>query len=56
MALLSAWIALLTEWKYSSLNKPYNLAQMTLDQLYNKSHERFMLRKYQENAPIDQKG
>jgi hypothetical protein len=29
---------------------------MTLDELYNKSHERFMLSKCQENAPMDQKG
>jgi hypothetical protein len=54
--LLSAWIALLSEWKYKSLIKPFNLTQMTLDELYNKSHERFMLNKCQENAPMHQKG
>jgi hypothetical protein len=56
MVLISVWIALLSEWKYRSSTKPYNLAQMTLDGLYNKSHERFMLSKCQENAPMDQKG
>jgi hypothetical protein len=55
MVLLSAWIALLSEWKYRSSTKPYNLAQKTLDELYNKSHEGFMLSKSQENAPIGQK-
>jgi hypothetical protein len=29
-----------------------DLAQMTLDELYNKSYERFMLSKGQENASI----
>jgi hypothetical protein len=29
---------------------------MTIDELYNKSHEGFMLSKCQENAPIDHKG
>jgi hypothetical protein len=38
-----------------SSTKPYNLAQMTLDELYNKSHERFMLSKCQENASMDPK-
>jgi hypothetical protein len=32
-----------------------NLAQKTLDGLYNKSHERFMLSKCPENAPMDHK-
>jgi hypothetical protein len=52
MALLSAWIALLSEWKHKSSTKPCNLAQMSLDELYNKSHERFMVSKCQENASI----
>jgi hypothetical protein len=50
MALLSAWIAPLSEWKYRSSTKPCNLAQMTLDELCTKSYERFMLSKCQENA------
>jgi len=29
---------------------------MTLIELYNNSHEGFMLSKYQENASMDQKG
>jgi hypothetical protein len=45
-------MALLSEWKHVSSTKPYNLAQMMLDELYNKSHERFMLSKCQENTPI----
>ena len=52
MTLLSGWIALLSEWKCRSSTKPCNLAQMTLDELDNKSHERFMLGKCQENASI----
>jgi hypothetical protein len=56
MTLLSVGIALLSGWKYRSSTKPCNLAQMTLDGLYNKSHERFVLSKCPENAPIDQKG
>jgi hypothetical protein len=52
MTLLNACIALLSEWRYVSSTKPCKLAQMTLDELYNKSHERFMLSKWQENAPI----
>jgi hypothetical protein len=47
-----AWITLLSEWKHRSSTKPCNLAQMTLDELYNKSYERFMLSKGQENASI----
>jgi hypothetical protein len=46
-------MGLVSEWKHSSSTKPCNLAQMTLDELYNKSHERFM---FKENAPMDQKG
>jgi hypothetical protein len=56
MALLSVWIASLSEWNYRSPTKPCPLAQMTLDELYNKSHERFMLSKGHENAPMHQKG
>jgi uncharacterized membrane protein len=55
IALLSASVALLSEWKCRSSIKPCNLTQMTLDGLYNKSHERFMLRKCPENAPMDKK-
>ena len=55
MGLLSAWIALLSEWKYKSSIKPCNLAQRTLIELYNKSHEGFVLSKGQENASIGQK-
>jgi hypothetical protein len=35
-------IAPLSEWNYRSSNKPFKLAQMTLDELYNKSHEGFV--------------
>jgi hypothetical protein len=56
MTLLSAGIALLSGWKYRSSTKPCNLAQMTLDGLYNKSRKRFVLSKCPKNAPIDQKG
>jgi hypothetical protein len=56
MTLLSAGIALLSGWKYRLSTKPCNLTQMTLDGLYNKSHERFVLSKCQENAPLDQNG
>jgi hypothetical protein len=52
MTLLSAGIVLLSGWKYRSSHKSCNLAQMTLDELYNKSHEEFMLSKGQEIAPI----
>jgi hypothetical protein len=45
-------IAPLSEWNCRSSTKPCKLAQMTLDELYNKSHEGFMLSKCQENAPI----
>ena len=48
-------MVLLSEWEYVSSTKPCNLAQMTLDELYNKSHEGFMLSKGQENASIGQK-
>jgi hypothetical protein len=42
----------LSEWNYRSSTKPCKLSQMTLDGLYNKSHEGFMLSKCQENARI----
>jgi hypothetical protein len=56
MTLLSVWIAPLSGWNYRPSTKPCNLTQMTLDELYNKIHEGFMLSKSQENAPMDQKG
>jgi hypothetical protein len=56
MTLPSVGIAPLSERNYRSSTKPYNLAQWTLDELYNKSHERFMLSKCPENAPIGHKG
>jgi hypothetical protein len=56
MTLLIIGIALLSEWNYRSSTKPCKLVQMTLDELYNKSHERFVLSKCPENAPMDQKG
>ena len=31
-------IAVLSEWKHWSLNEPCNLAQMTLEELYDKSY------------------
>jgi len=52
MTLLSAWIALLSEGKCRSSTKPCNLTQMTLDELYNKSHEGFVLSGGQENTSI----
>ena len=45
-------IALLSEWKHWSLNKPCNIAQMTLEELYNKSHKGFVLSGGQENTSI----
>jgi hypothetical protein len=45
-------IAPLSEWNYRPSTKPCKLSQMTLDELYNKSHEGFMLIKCQENALI----
>jgi hypothetical protein len=56
MTLLSPGIALLSGWKYRSSTQPCNLAQKTLDGLYNKSRERFVLSKCPENAPMNQKG
>ena len=45
-------IALLSEWKHWSLNQPCNLAQMTLEELYDKSYEGFVLSGGQENTSI----
>ena len=36
-----SWIALLSKWEYDMSTKPWYLAQMTLIELYNKSHEGF---------------
>jgi len=55
MTLLSVGIAPLIEWNYRSSTKPCNFAQLALDELYNKSHERSMLSKCPENAPIGHK-
>ena len=44
-----SWIALLSKWEYEMLTKPCNLAQTTLIELYNKSHEGFVLSKGGEN-------
>jgi hypothetical protein len=52
MSLLSAWIAPLSEGNYRSSTKPCNLAQMTLDELSNKSYKRFMLSNCLEKALI----
>jgi hypothetical protein len=49
---ISIGIAPLSECNYRSSTKPYNFAQMALDDLYNKSHEKFMLSKCQENTSI----
>jgi hypothetical protein len=49
-------MTLLSEWKHWSSTKPCNLAQMTLYELYNKNHEKFMLSKCPKNAPIGHKG
>ena len=48
------WISLLSEWNYRSSTKPCYLAQITLIELYKKSHERFVLSNGQENASIGQ--
>jgi hypothetical protein len=52
MNLLSIGIAPLSEWNYRPSTKLCKLVQMTLDELYNKSHEGFMLSKCKENASI----
>ena len=43
------------EWEHGMSTKPCYLVQMTLIELYNKSHEGFMLSKCQENASMEQK-
>jgi hypothetical protein len=52
MTLLIARIVPLSEWNSRPLTKPCKYAQITLDELYNKSHEGFMLSKCQENGSI----
>ena len=52
MSYILSWIALLSEWNYRSSTEPCYLAQTTQIEIYNKSHEGFMLRKGQENASI----
>ena len=47
-----AWIALLSEWNYRSSTKPCYLSQMTLIELYNKSHEGFVSSGGRENTSI----
>ena len=43
------------KWEYGMSTKICCLSQMTLIELYNKSHEGFMLSKCQENASIGRK-
>ena len=50
-----SWIASSGEWEHGMSTKPWYLDQMTLIELYNKSHEGFVLSKYQENASIGRK-
>ena len=50
-----SWIALLTKWEYDMSTNTCYLTQMTLIELYNKSHEGFVLSKCQENASIGRK-
>jgi hypothetical protein len=45
-------MVLLSEREHRSSTKPCNLTQMTLIELYKKSHEGFMLRACPENASI----
>ena len=52
MSYILAWIALVSEGNYRPSTKPYNLAQMTLIELHNKSHEGFVLGGGQENTSI----
>ena len=47
-----SWIALLSEWNYRSSTKPCYLAQTTQIEIYNKSHEGFVLSGGQENTSI----
>ena len=51
-----AWIALSSGWKPMKSTKPWYLAQTTLLALMNKCYEGFMLSRWPENAPMDQKG
>ena len=50
-----SWIALLSEWNYRSSTKPCYLAQTTQIEIYNKSHEGFVLSGGQENTSISLK-
>ena len=43
------------EWELGMSTKPCNLDPTVLIQFMNKSYERFMLSKHQENASMDQK-
>ena len=45
-----SWIASSSEWEHGMSTKPCYLTQTTLIEFYNKSHEGFVLSKYQENA------
>ena len=45
-----SWIALLSKWEYEMSTKPCYLAQVTLIELYNKSHEGFVLSRDQEKG------
>ena len=47
-----SWIALLSEWNYRSSTKPCYLAQTTQIEIYNKSHEGFVLSGGQDNTSI----
>ena len=42
----------LSEWNHGSSIYPCNLTQLTLNELYNNSHEGFMLSLCAENASI----
>ena len=45
-------MASLSEWNHGTSTNPFKLAQMTLYELYNKSHEGFMLSLCPESASI----
>ena len=51
-----AWIALSSGWKPMKSTKLWYLSQTTLLALMNKCYEGFMLSRWPENAPMDQKG
>jgi len=51
-----AWITLLSEWELVKSTKPCQLAQTTIPNFFNKSHEGFVLSKCQENGLMDQEG